>query len=171
MNYYQKLILRMVALVIFSYSLFSYIITPITKYVFYFILRIFYNQSLLTGNQIIIENNFLTFNNACAAVSAYYLIFILVILTKDISLKNIIKMLSFGFGAIFVANLLRLTFLISILEINEKFFDFWHLLIWKVIATLFVALVWILLIKRYKVNNTPIYSDLKYLIQNIKLFK
>src|SRR3989344_5588921 len=164
MNYYQKLILRMVALVIFSYSLFSYIITPITKYVFYFILRIFYNQSLLTGNQIIIENNFLTFNNACAAVSAYYLIFILVILTKDISLKNIIKMLSFGFGAIFVANLLRLTFLISILEINEKFFDFWHLLIWKVIATLFVALVWILLIKRYKVNNTPIYSDLKYLI-------
>src|SRR3989338_5206269 len=101
MNYYQKLILRMVALVIFSYILF--------------------------------------------------------ILTKDISLKNIIKMLSFGFGAIFVANLLRLTFLISILEINEKFFDFWHLLIWKVIATLFVALVWILLIKRYKVNNTPIY--------------
>ena len=171
MNYYQKLILRISALILFSYSLFSYIITPVSRYSFYLISKIFYSQSILTGSQIIIKNNFLTFNNACAAISAYYLIFILTILTKDIPLRNVIKMIGFGFGAIFIANLIRLIFLISLLDIGDKFFDFWHLLIWRILATLFVALIWILLIKRYKVRNVPIYSDLKYLIQNKKLFK
>ena len=73
-----------------------------------------------------------------------------------------------GILAIWIINLVRIILLIVILkELGSNYFDQVHLLFWHFISGVYVALVWIFLVKKFKVKKIPIVSDVKYLYKRI----
>lgn len=169
MKYTKKLVLRLIfiALFIYLYQFLDNILTPITIYFSNLILNLFYSSTIL-NNSIYFQDKAVEFVPACIALTAYSLLFLLIILTKDISLKNSIKMFLFGSLLIFVMNIIRIEILLFLLiKNNYNLFEQVHLLFWNFVSGLYVAFVWIVLIKKYNVKSIPIYSDVKYLYQRI----
>ncbi|MBS3107632.1 pacearchaeosortase [Candidatus Woesearchaeota archaeon] len=165
MKYEHKLGLRVILALILIYPVFNFIITPLTKYLVYFISLTFFSISL-NNNIFQLGNYHLEFVSACAAISAYYLIFILVIFTKDLSFKNTFKIFFTGALLILIMNLLRIELMFFILtNYSSNLFDKVHLFFWEIVSTLYVAGVWIFLVKYYKIKSIPFYSDLKKLIK------
>ena len=163
MKYIKKLVIRLVLAVLLtlSYQLLYKILIPITLYPSFYILKLAY-QAELVNNSIITNSHSLTFIPACAAASAYILLGILILLTKDIRLKTGLKMFLLGSLLILIANIIRIESLIFILINGGKnYFETLHLFIWKVLSSVFVALVWIFLIKFYKIKSIPFISDIK----------
>ena len=167
MKYEHQLILRL----LFCFAplgLFYLILTPLTLYVSYFLLPF---KSQVVNNSLVIGMNTFEFVKACIAGAAYYLIYILVLLTKDVSFKLRLKLMSLGFLAIFVMNILRILILIYLaVEIDYYYFELVHLIFWKFVSVIYVALVWIYLVKRFKIDSIPVYDDLKYLYER-SMFK
>lgn len=161
MNYYRKLTLRLILAVIaaLSYNIAYFILGPLTLWTSYITLKIF-SSPILNENSVIIGSNTLKFIPACAAVSAYLLLAILVLLTKDICIKTRIKMFIAGSLLIFLANLIRIDLLIIILiKYGVDYFRTLHLFFWHIVSSVFVALIWIYLVKKFKIKEIPIYSD------------
>ena len=164
MKYEKKLVIRLISafLLAISYSLLYKILIPITLYPSFYILKLIGYNAKLSNTSILINSQTLTFIPACAAASAYILLGILILLTKDIKLKTSLKMFFLGSFIILLANIIRIESLIIVLINGGKnYFETLHLLIWKVLSSIFVALVWIFLIKRYKIKSIPLISDFK----------
>ncbi len=172
MKYEKKLVIRLVLAIALalSYQPLYTILIPITLYPSFYLLKIFGYEASLSGITILTNSHSLTFIPACAAASAYILLGILILLTKDIKLKTGMKMFFLGSLIILIANIIRIESLIFILVNGGKnYFETLHLLIWKVLSSIFVAFVWIFLIKKYKIKSIPLVSDIKYLKRNILL--
>ncbi|MFH0906024.1 MAG: hypothetical protein V1824_01655, partial [archaeon] len=85
---------------------------------------------------------------------------------------KIVKMLSLGYLLILLTNIIRITILLLILiNFGSNLFETVHILFWRIMATLLVVLIWIFLIKKYKIRTIPLYSDLRYLISKSYLKK
>ncbi|MBU4070139.1 MAG: pacearchaeosortase, partial [Nanoarchaeota archaeon] len=101
---------RYIILILISFSglwIFYFIFSPITIYLTAFLLKIFFQTSVI-GDVIVLKNHFLIqMINACVAGSAYYLLFILNLSIPKINLKKRIKMICFAFGSFLVVNILR----------------------------------------------------------------
>jgi len=107
------------------------------------------------------------FVEACIATLAYSLIFVLVMLTKDLSLKKRILIIISGWFLIFVMNVYRIVILASIAVTSSL--DLFHtldLIIWWVLSGVFVALVWIILVWFFDIKSIPVYDDIKELIKH-----
>jgi exosortase/archaeosortase family protein len=73
-----------------------------------------------------------------------------------------------GSAAIFTMNLLRiLTLILVYLNLGKNYFDSLHLLMWHLVSTLFVVLVWIFLTSNFRVKNIPLLSDIRWLLKEI----
>lgn len=145
---------------IFS-NIFYFIFTPLTVYPTYIISNIFLNSKLIE-NALIIDGVIFRFIPACIAASAYLLLAILILTTKGINLKKCFKLFVIGSLLILAANILRLEFLIYLYRnFSIELFNTIHLFIWKVLASVYVVLVWIFLTKYYKIKEIPVYSTLK----------
>ncbi len=169
MKYYKNLGLRLILAVLFVvfYGFYEKILSPLTVYPSYFIIDLFYNANLING-AIFIENYVIKFIPACIAVLAYALLFFLIILTKDINLRKGIKFFFVGALLILTMNILRIDLLLFILiEFGDNMFDKVHLLFWNFVSGIYVALVWIYLIKKYKIKEIPVVSDIKELYKRI----
>ena len=163
-KYYNNLVIRFIMLLIVTvgYPLFYTILLPITLYPSYFILNLFYDV-LIIGNSLGINNIGFKFIEACVAGAAYYLLFLLVIGTKDLSWKKGLKMFFLGVLLILGMNVLRISILVNIaVELGKNYFDSVHLLFWNFVSGIYIAIVWIILVKLFKVKKIPYYSDLKY---------
>ncbi len=170
--YYYSLAARLLMPVILSSNLLSKLFYPLTINASFFFLKIINFQAFLISPYIITTENYIRFSQACAAISAYFLLLLLIILTKDIKLKTRIKMFLLGSAIIFSVNLIRILLLIVILEkYGFNAFQQIHDVFWIIFGSLLVALTWISLIHYYKVKSIPIYSDLRYLLKQTKLFK
>ena len=171
MGYYKNLVIRIViALIIFiiPYSLINYLLLKLTLYGSYPLLLTKYSPTII-GNSFMINNNLLNIISACVATSAYYLLLVLIIFTKDLRLKTSIYLFLIGSTLILAANIIRIDILIFIfLEYGKNIFERFHLFIWEFISSIYVALVWIFLVKKFKIKTIPVYSDIKYLIKNIR---
>jgi len=174
MKYQDKLILRI--LIIFlvfllydhSYLLFS----QLTKYLGYLSLNLFGYGVNLINNNLIVNNQTFALISACIALPAYYLLFFLILITKDIKSKDSVKIFLVGSLLILLMNVIRIDLLImSFIHLGKNFFDSIHLIFWKFVSGIYVALVWIFLSKKYKIKNIPVYSDLKYLYSKSLLKK
>lgn len=166
MKYEKGLIIR-VLLCFTPVSLFYLILTPLTIYGSYLLL--FFYKPALSGINIIISNHTFAFVKACIAGAAYLLLLILILLTKDIKFYDRIKMFLLGSLMIYVLNLIRIIVLIVIsVSYSAELFDAVHMVFWKFLSGLYVAVVWIFLVYFFKVKSIPIYSDLKYLYKKIK---
>ena len=166
MKYVKNLVLRVIAalLLVNSYQLIYKILIPLTLYPSYYVIKALGFEATLSGLQILANSHILTFIPACAAASAYILLGVLILLTKNIKLKTGLKMFFLGSLIILVANIIRIDALIIILlKGGQNYFETLHLFIWKVLSSIFVAGVWIYLVKRYKIKEIPLISDIKAL--------
>jgi len=151
----------------FTLPLIYKIFTPLTVYSTSFLLKILYNVA--------IYKNFITINAltiieivpACVAGSAYLLLLILN-LSVELKLLPRLKSMILLFLSLFVLNILRIAFLTILLVNNFKFFDLTHKFFWYVLSTVFVVGLWFAIVKIYSIKPIPVYSDIKYLTDNIK---
>jgi|TARA_Y100000310_G_C20607932_1_gene776503 exosortase/archaeosortase family protein len=105
------------------------------------------------------------------AGAAYYLLFVLMIGIKQLNWKKGLKMFFVGSLLILAMNVLRIVILIIISEeLGKNYFDAVHLLFWTLVSGVYIAFVWIFLVKKFKVDKIPFYSDLKYFYDR-SLFK
>ena len=165
-------ILRIIIAFLIPYSLLSYLITPLTMYLSYFLLRLFGENIAVFPPFILINEILVKFIPACAAISAYYLLMLLVLLTMDIKPLVRLKMFIIGSLLILLINTLRIILLLIILShYNYNLFESVHMFFWTLIGSFFVALIWIFLVKKYNIKTVPIFSDLNYLLQQTNLYK
>jgi len=105
---------------------------------------------------------------ACVAGMAYSLLLFLILFTRGISLNESFKMFFIGAGLILAMNILRIDLLIFILmEFGSDLFEKTHMIFWNFVSGVYVAIVWIYLVKKFKVENIPLISDIKELYKRI----
>jgi len=148
-------------------KIFYFFFTYLTVYPTYFLLNLFFNASL-ASNTILLNGFPIEIIGACVAGSAYYLLLILNLSIRGIKIKKRIEMLLFSFASLLIVNILRIFFL-SILYVNgTSFFDIAHRLFWYAGSTVFVAGIWFLSVKIFKVKGIPFYSDVVHLLNSGK---
>jgi exosortase/archaeosortase family protein len=166
MKYIYSLLLRVV-LCFLPLSLFSLILIPLTLYTSYFLL--IPEGALLVGGVIKIGIYKFSIVEACVASFAFYLIWILMLLTKEISLKKRVYLILSAWGLLFVFNIIRIAFLAS-LAVHQGIdvFDSVHFLLWQFWSGIFVALIWISLTNVFMIKSIPIIDDIKQLMRYIR---
>ena len=171
MKYHYNLVLRVLIALIIRPEWIYYSLTWVTMIIPYAILSIFgYSVKIIYSTRsLFINGSEFVMIEACIATSAYYLLILLILTTKDIGFKKSISMLLLGSLLILLMNIFRIIFLIlTVLKLGDNWFGIIHMTFWYFISSIYVFLVWILLIKKFNVHNIPIYSDAKYLINQIK---
>lgn len=150
------------------YPLYYFLFSPLTLWLSYGLLRLFL-QATLEGTTILAGGRSLTFIPACTAASAYLLLTILILLTRGISFRLRVKLFLLGSLLILVANIIRIEFLFYLLYyVGKNYFETLHLLIWKVLSSVYVACVWIYLTWKYKIEGIPLYSDFQYILKHLQ---
>lgn len=169
MKYTHNLILRIslaLLIAILGIKIFYPIISPLTFYLSYFSLFLL-KPTLINNTTFLINSHTLKFIPSCAAASAYLLLTLLILLTKDINFKKGAKLFLLGSLIILGINTIRIDFLIYILlEYGSDLFNTLHTFIWKIVSSVFVAALWIGLSFLFKIKTIPVYSDFKELIKN-----
>ena len=106
--------------------------------------------------------------DACVAGSAYFLLFLLNVLTRDLKLLKRIYLLLFSFACLFLINVIRLVLIIPMFLSNSAWFDFTHKFFWFVLSIIFVVLIWILSVKVFRISKVPVYSDVAFILNKLK---
>lgn len=159
----------LIAVAIPNLWLFYTIFTPLTVYPSSWILGLFYNTIIASGHIIILNNIFpIELIPACIAGSAYYLLFILNLSTREIGLGKRIKILLWAFGSFLALNVLRIILLSSMAFSGSSFFDITHIIFWYAISTVFVVAIWFAEVKAFKIKEIPFYSDIVFLYKKTK---
>jgi len=156
--------LIMVLVAIPNLWIFYFIFTPLTVYPIYFLLSLFFGVSL-SGTTIFVSNSFpIEIVKACVAGSAYYLLLILNLSIPNIKLAKRLKMILVSFIILLILNLLRI-FLLSIMYVSRSsLFDVTHQVFWYLLNVLFIVGIWFLIVKKFKIKETPFYSDIKFFL-------
>ncbi len=169
MNYIYTLVLRLIGsilIVIYGPQIIFKLLYLPTFYLSYFLLIPY--GDMVFGNFIYVADKKLEFVSACIATSAYILLSLLILLTKDIDFYKIIKIFLMGSFILFSVNIIRIYMLaVVLIKFDIILFNSLHLFFWQVFSTLFVLLLWIFLINFYNINTIPVYSDLKYLFKKL----
>ncbi|MFH1332039.1 MAG: pacearchaeosortase [archaeon] len=173
MRYETRLMIRVgaaLALMLIPVNIFHILLTLPTLYLSYLPIVLMGYKITITGNIIEIGEHTLKFISACTATSAYYLLAILVLLTKDIKFKRGLKIFIIGSLLILAMNIIRIdALLIVLMESGVNMFQTLHIIFWEIVSSLYVAAVWIFLVRKYKVKSIPAISDIKELYKKSKL--
>ena len=159
MNKIMPIILRYLAIFILSLNslyVFYLVLTPLTVYPVYFILKIFYSVSLYKTSMIVNDVS-INLVDACIAGSAYFLLMMLNFSTPKI--KKRILVLAVDFLAFLALNIIRIAVLASLFLSDFAYFMHAHLLSWYALTAFFVVAIWIATVKVFKIKETPFYSD------------
>lgn len=164
MKYWLSLIFRLMFVftpVGWIYALFSY---PTI-----YLVSLFFN-SVIQENVLVIGSYSFTFIEACIAPYAYYFILLLVLFCKDLTLILRLKLIAIGWLLIFWMNVFRIVVIIFLtLQYGMDMFNIVHMIWWQFLSGIYIALVWIFLVWKYKIRETPIYDDVKYLMKIIRV--
>lgn len=163
------LLLRYIILLglMFTLPLIYKILTPLTVYSVGSLLKLFYQISISGDIIKVFPNTIIQIIAPCVAGSAYLLLLILN-LTLPMKLKTRVYSILFSTALLFILNILRIFFLSILLVESPQFFGFTHKLFWYVLSTVFVVGIWFLAAFLFKIKEIPVFSDIKYLIKNIK---
>jgi exosortase/archaeosortase family protein len=170
-NGFFDILVRYSILIAFSLlglGIFYKIFTSLTIYPVYFVLKQFFNASLM-GNFIFVNQLPIEIIGPCVAGSAYLLLLILNLSTPGIKFSKRIGITAFSFGILLLVNILRIIILSLMFVSGNSFFNMAHLLFWYAGSVLFVVGIWFLSVKIFKVNKVPFYSDMKFLFHGSKL--
>ena len=96
MEYKDKFLLRtlIILLAMLSYNEAYLIFLPITKFLSFIIPNIIDSGVTIVQNSLVIGEKYFTLIPACIALPAYYLLFFLILTTKDLSFKKSLMILS-----------------------------------------------------------------------------
>jgi len=168
-NLFNILIRYLILLaLVFSLTLVYKILTPLTIYPTIFLLKLFYQVTYFNSIIVLNSKTIIQIIPACIAGSAYLLLLILN-LSIAMNIRKRIKTILFSIALLLSLNILRI-FLLSILYHNSfTFFDITHKIFWYGLSTLFVILIWFYTVKKFKIKEIPIYTDLKYLLKKSRL--
>ncbi len=161
LRYFIGMIIAIVTLFV---PVFYFIFRPLTIWPTVFILGLFYEISLENSISIIVNGIAIEFIDACIAGSAFFLLFILNILTCGLSLGKRVYVFLFDAAFLLVMNIIRLILLIILLVNESLAFDITHKVFWYGISTVFVVLVWILTVFIFKIKTIPFISDIKFIL-------
>ena len=167
---YYSIFIRYFLLILTAFPnlfLFYYVFTPLTIYPVYLLIKLFSEVSL-QSNILFINNFSIKIIDACIAGSAYYLLLILNLSLPKINIKKRIKMILFSFASLLILNILRIFFLIILLITIPSLFEITHKLFWYILSIFFVIGIWFIEARIFKIRQIPIYSDIKFLIKQIK---
>ena len=161
--------LPLVAVAFPSLWIFYTIFTPLTVYPVYFLLNLFFDASLVSQTIVFVGQKIsIELIEACIAGSAYYLLLILNLTTLGIKTKTRLYMILFSSLSFLIINILRI-FLLSLLAISDSpLFKIAHVVFWYLLSTVFIVGIWFVQVKVFKIKNTPLYSDLKFLYKLTK---
>jgi len=169
MEHTNKLIIRITLalfIAILGVELFYPIISPLTFYLSYLSL-FFLKPIMLSNTSFSIGQNILEFIPSCAAASAYLLLTLLILTTKDIDLKKGIKIFLLGSALILLVNIIRIDFLaVLFVKYSSNLFETLHNFIWRIVSTIFVVMLWITLTYIFNIKTIPIYSDFKEILKH-----
>ncbi len=152
---------------IFNTQIFYLIFTPLTIYPVYFLLKIFFDTSLVS-DILFVNSSPIEIIGPCIAGSAYYLLLMLNLAAGDIKLKKRLGMMFFSFLSLLVINILRIFFLSILYVSGTSYFDITHKIFWYAGSTIFVVAIWFLSVKLFKVKTIPFYSDIMSLLKSGK---
>lgn len=154
-------------IIVLNLNLIYKIFTPLTIYSVSFLLRLIYPISVSGINIFINKTVMVEIVPACIAGAAYLLLLILNLFVPMKPKQRIYSIL-LSLGLLFLFNTLRI-FIFSILLVNNfKFFDLTHKIFWYAISIIFVIGIWFLIVKLFKIKQTPIVSDVKYIFKRVK---
>lgn len=160
--------LILLILAINGLAIIYFITTPVTLYASFGIMKLFSPEAFIT------EPNIINFAGeqallvpACIAGAAYYLLLILN-LTTPMQRKTRISSLIFLLGSFLVINILRIVSFAYLYVSGYGFFDLTHSLTWYFGSTSLVIILWFISIKKYKIKNIPVYTDVKSIIKDIR---
>jgi len=149
-------------ILMFTTPLIYKVFSPLTIYPSFYLIKLFFIQTTLINNTILINEFPIQIISACIGASAYLLLLILN-LSTPMSIKKRIQTLAFSISTLLIINILRI-FLLSILAYKTPLlFTTIHNITWLFLNTLFVVLIWFLTIKLFKIKAIPIYTDFKSL--------
>jgi len=152
---------------IFTLPIIYKIFTPLTAYPVAGLLNLFYESVNISQNLISVNSSLIELIPACIAGSAYLLLLILN-LSTPMGLKKRIHAILASFALLLVLNILRIMVLAIFYLNNYSFFDVTHKLFWYGLSTIFVVGIWFWIVKIFAIKQIPVYSDIKYFIQEIK---
>lgn len=159
-------------LIILSLGLFNFYIIhsifyPATFFVSSFLLSIFGEvNSFYSIGVFLFNRNSIELIGACIASSAYYFLFILTFSTADLKPKKRLHLLLFVLASFFTLNVFRII-LMSVVA-GSVYFNPLHVFFWYIISTIMVISIWFFGVKLFKIKSIPVYSDIKYLLKEIK---
>ncbi len=168
MKYTKDLFVRIliaVSLLVIPVNIFYFLFSNITLWGSLPFLYLLGYSIKANSHTLLVNNQSLGFVPACVATSAYYLLALLVLLTKDVRLKTRFYLLFSGAFLVFLMNVVRIDILLYVLiEFGENWFDKVHILFWHFVSSVYVAAVWIFLAYRFKIRSIPVYSDFRFLL-------
>lgn len=159
--------LTLLVLMTFSLSIIYKIFTPLTIDVTASLLKSLYDITVHDTLIIIDSRTFIQIIPACVAGSAYLLLLI-INLTVPMKLKKRIKSILVSFLILFTLNIFRIFLLAILYHNNTPYVDFTHKFFWYFLSTVFVILIWFLIVKIFSIKEIPVYTDFKFLVKNIK---
>lgn len=168
MKYVKELSVRIaiaVLLFVIPFNVFYILFSKITLWGSLPVLYLLGYSAQTKGYTLFLNGRGLEFIPACVATSAYYLLALLVLLTKDVKLKCRLFLFLSGCFLIFLMNVIRIDILLYLLvELGENWFEKFHIFFWHFVSSVYVAAVWILLAYKFKVKSVPVYSDFRFLL-------
>ncbi len=144
-------------------SVISFLVTPITIHLTYLLTSLFY-PVILTNNILTVNHASFSVIEACVASFAFYFLWLLAMLTKNITWKQRWKLVGVCWGALVLVNVVRIFVLIAVAQTwGWAAFDAVHMIMWQVVSGIFVAAIWIAAVTYFKVKSIPVVDDLVWL--------
>jgi hypothetical protein len=153
-------------LLMLSLPLIYLVLSPLTIASSSFLLSLAF-KVLVLGEYIIVEGVIIQIVPACVAGSAYLLLLILN-LTVPMDCKKRFFTILISFAVLFGLNVARIIIFSVLLVLDFMFFDISHALSWYFLSILFIVGIWLFLVQVFKIWDIPIFSDIKFLVKNIK---
>ena len=168
MRYYLNLSIRVIFAFLINPSVLYFLFYPITVLFSYLLLTPYGAMLSFSEKKIFVEGHVLNFVIGCIAPSAYYLLTLLVLFTKELTWIKRVKVWLTGALLILGMNLIRILVIVLILiYFGKNWFDTFHLFFWDVLGTVYIFFVWIILIKWFKIKSIPVYDDLRELYKMV----
>ena len=145
-------------------SLFYKIFTPLTLRTLYLSLSMISDVHLF-GYSLVVDGFVIDIIPACVSGSAYYLLFVLNMLTPMSVIKRFLLLLS-SFFMFFVFTILRILFLIYLLirHTPSSLYGIIHKLLWFFVSTLLVLFIWLLSTRLLNIKEIPLLSDVHHIL-------
>lgn len=171
-NIFLRYISIVILIVIFLSNAFLDFFIWLFTIISYYFLQLFIGVELIDLKLHLTNNYIFIVVKECIAPSAYILI-TLIFLTLPLKFSKIIKPYLYSILIFSLFNLIRILFLMWVhITFGAEYFDKYHLIFYQGLSGIVVALIVIYYLRKNKIKKVyPVYSDLKYLTENIKFNK